>query len=200
MPIDTDLLSSYGATVDTFDPNDIIFEEGETPKYYYQIISGNVKLNYTDEDGKELILSILKTGQSACEFLLFLDEKYPVTAVAISQSTIMKVPKHNFLEMLDNHPKSCAEVRRFVSERLYHKFIVMQNNSSHHAEVRIKGILTYFKNESDSNNDIPYSYEVPLTRQQLASITGLRVETVIRCIKKMESEKTVEIIKGKIFF
>jgi len=58
----------------------------------------------------------------------------------------------------------------------------------------------YFKKESDSNDKIIYSYEVPLTRQQLACTTGLRVETVIRCIKKMETEKKVKIINGKIFF
>ena len=200
MLIDTKLLSSYGGTTDFFNPKDIIFEEGNTPKYYHQIISGNVKLNHTDEDAKELIQSILKTGQSVCELLLFIDEKYPVNAVAISECTIMKVPKHNFLEMLNEHHDVCAEVRRFISERLYHKFIMMQNNSSHHADVRIKGILTYFKNESDNNDKILYSYEVPLTRQQLACTTGLRVETVIRSIKKMQSEKKVKIIKGKIFF
>jgi len=199
MLIDTQLLSSYGGTTDFFNPKDIIFEEGNTPKYYHQIISGNIKLNHINEDAKELIQSILKAGQSVCELLLFIDEKYPVNAVAITKCTVMKVPKHNFLEMLNEHPDVCAEVRRFISERLYHKFIMLQNNSSHHADVRIKGMLTYFKKESDSNDKILYSYEVPLTRQQLAYTTGLRVETVVRCIKKMEKEKLVNIKNGKVF-
>jgi len=198
MLVDTDLLSSYGATTTTYDPSDIIFEEGEIPRYYYQIVTGSVKLNHTDEDDKELIQSILAPGQSVCELLLFIDEKYPVNAIAISECTIMKLPKPDFLQLLDEHHQPSVDVRKFVSERLYHKFIMMQNNASIYSHIRIKGTLAYFK--SFSNNQAPYSYEFPLTRKQLASITGLRIEMVICTVKKMESEKILKIKNKKIFF
>ncbi|WP_426473774.1 Crp/Fnr family transcriptional regulator [Chryseobacterium balustinum] len=198
MLVDTHLLKSYGGITETFSSSDIIFEEGETPKYYFQIISGSVKLNHLDEDAKELIQSILHKGQSVCELLLFIDESYPVNAVAISECTIIKIPKPKFLLLLDEHHQSATDVRKFISERLYHKFIMMQNNASKHSHVRIKGILIYFKSFSDDQT--PYSYEVPLTRQQLASITGLRIETVIRAVKKMESEKFLKIENRKIYF
>ena len=198
MLIDIDLLSSYGAVTDTYSASDIIFEEGETPRYYYQIISGSVKLNHTDENATELIQSILSPGQSVCELLLFIDDKYPVNAVALSACTIIKVPKSEFLRLLDEHHQPAVDVRKFISERLYHKFIMMQNNASIHSHVRIKGMLEYFKSFSD--NQAPYSYEFPLTRHQLACITGLRIETVIRAVKKMESEKVLKIEKRKIYF
>ena len=38
-----------------------------------------------------------------------------------------------------------------------------------------------------------------LTRQQLANMTGLRVETIIRAIKNMEKEERLSIVKGKVF-
>jgi CRP-like cAMP-binding protein len=197
MLVNTELLSSYGGITETYYPKDIIFEEGQTPKYYHQIISGTVKLNHMDEDAKELIQSILTIGDSVCELLLFIEEKYPVNAIAISECEIMKLPKADFLEMLDDNRQASLEVRRFVSQRLYQKFIMMQNNASPYAEIRIKGMLNYFK--SLSSNQTLYSYEFPLSRQQLASITGLRVETTIRCVKKMESEKLLKIINRKIF-
>ena len=167
------------------------------PSIIFSVL-GSVKLNHTDEDAKELIHSILFPGQSVCELLLFIDEKYPVSAVAISECTILKIPKPNFLLLLDEHYQEAVAVRKCVSERLYHKFIMMQNNSSIHSHVRIKGMLTYFKSFSDDQT--PYSYEVPLTRQQLASITGLRIETVIRCVKKMEVKKILKIKNRKIYF
>ncbi|AZB28464.1 MULTISPECIES: Crp/Fnr family transcriptional regulator [Chryseobacterium] len=198
MLVDIELLKSYGGITETFSSSDIIFNEDDVPKYYYQIISGFVKLNHIDEDGKELIQSILSDGQSVCELLLFIDENYPVNAVAISKCTIIKTPKQKFLLLLDEHHKSATDVRKFISERLYHKFIMMQNNASKHSHERIKGILVYFKSLSDDQTQ--YSYEVPLTRQQLASITGLRIETVIRAVKKMESEKFLKIKNRKIYF
>ena len=198
MLIDTQLLSSYGGTTNFYYPKDFIHKEGEIPNYYYQIISGYVKLNHNREDGKELIQGILTTGQSICEQVLFIDEEYPLNAVAITECSVMKVPKSSFLKLLNEHPQTSEEIRRCISERLHYKFIMVQKNSSPSADVRIKGMLTYFKSFSDDQT--PYSYEVLLTRQQLAAITNLRIETVIRSIKKLEREKIVKIIKGKVFF
>ena len=38
-----------------------------------------------------------------------------------------------------------------------------------------------------------------LTRQQIANLTGMRVETVIRATKALENRGRVSIIKGKVF-
>jgi len=198
MLVDVDLLLSYNGFTETYDPSNVIFKEGDIPRFYYQIISGSVKLNHIGEDKKELIQSILHEGQSVCELLSFIDDPFPVNAIAMSECTILKVPKPEFLQLLEEHHEAAISVRKFIAKRLYHKFIMMQNNSSKYSHVRVKGILAYFKSFSDDQS--PYSYEVPLTRKQLAAITDLRIETVIRTVKKMESEKLLEIRKGKIYF
>jgi CRP-like cAMP-binding protein len=198
MLVNIDLLSQYGGFIENLDPSDIIFEEGDVPKFYFQIITGSVKLNHMGEDDKELIQSILNDGQSVCELLLFIKETYPVNAVAISKCTIIKVPKHKFLRLLREHYAPAIAIREFIAERLYHKFLLMQNNASKYSHVRIEGILRYFK--SLSIDQSPYYYELPLTRKQLAAITGLRIETVIRTVKKMESEEVLKIKNRKIYF
>ncbi|KFC20363.1 Crp/Fnr family transcriptional regulator [Chryseobacterium sp. FH1] len=196
--IPENLLLSYGAEYETFSRGEIIFDEGETPKCYYQIISGRIKLNHYNEAGKELILAILEPGLSVCELLLFIDKKYPVNAVVIEESTVLKLPKADFMKMMDEHPNISKDMNKFLSERLYHKFMMLENNSSLHAEVRIKGVLDYHKSFSPDQSN--YSYEVPLTRQQLASITGLRVETVIRTIKNLEKQEVLKIINRNIHY
>ncbi|MGC5743827.1 Crp/Fnr family transcriptional regulator [Chryseobacterium sp. NFX27] len=198
MLVDIDLLTSYGGFIESHSPSDIIFEEGDEPQFYYQVITGSVKLNHINEDGKELIQSILSDGQSVCELLSFIKETFPVNAVAISECTIIKVPIKKFLKLLDDHRQAARDVQQFVAERLYHKFIMMQNNASKYSHVRIEGILKYFKSFSDEQSQ--YSYELPLTRKQLAAITGLRIETVIRTVKKMETEKVLKIKNRKIYF
>ncbi|MGK6344415.1 helix-turn-helix domain-containing protein, partial [Chryseobacterium sp. DT-3] len=65
-------------------------------------------------------------------------------------------------------------------------------------EIRLKGIMSYYKSFNQSN--VKYSFEIPFTRQELASFTGLRVETVIRAFKKMELEEVVKIVNRKIYY
>jgi CRP-like cAMP-binding protein len=63
---------------------------------------------------------------------------------------------------------------------------------------KLKLMMDYMK--SYYEDKAPYSFQIPLTRQQLASLTGLCVETVIRTIKQMEKEKTVKIERRKIYY
>lgn len=198
MLIDEELLIAYGAETDLLKPNDIIFKESDNPRYYYQISSGRIKLNHYNEAGKELILAILHKGLSVCELLLFIDKNYPVNAIALEPSKIIKLPKKIFFKMLDENIDISRDINRFLSERLYYKFIMLENNSSLNAEVRIKGVMDYHK--SFFADQSPFSFEIPLTRQQLASITGLRVETVIRTIKNLEKQNVVKIKNGKILY
>jgi CRP-like cAMP-binding protein len=197
MLIEEKLLMSYGAEVEDLDPSYVIFDEGSTPKYYYQIIKGRIKLNHYNDEGKELILAILSKGLSVCELLLFIDEKYPVNAIAFEETTVIKLPKTDFVRLLDDNPQISRDINKFLSERLYQKYIMLENNASLRPDVRIKGALNYQKSFSDYQSQ--FSFEVPLTRQQIASITALRVETVIRSIKKLEKEGFLKIINRKIF-
>ncbi|MCY0969314.1 Crp/Fnr family transcriptional regulator [Chryseobacterium wangxinyae] len=196
MLIDSKLLLEYGATTEKFTPSEIIFSEDSTPKYYYQLVSGRVKLNHIDESGKEFIQTILTSGQSVCELMLFIDESYPVNAIALTNASALRIKKENFFKLLDDHHQISLDINKFLAERLYQKFLMLQNNSSLDPEVRIMGILRYLK--SFNENKTPHTFEVLHTRQQLASLTGLRVETVIRTIKKMEEKKIVKIENRKI--
>lgn len=198
MLISEELLKSYGATIEHYRQGDIIFNEHEKPKYYYQILSGRVKLNHYNEEGNELIFAILDEGLSVCEMLLFIDQTFPVNAVVFDQVSVLRLPKVKFIEMLDDHPKVSRDVNRFLAERLYQKYMMLENNSSKYANVRIKGVLDYHK--SFSPDQTPFSFKVPLTRKQIAAMTGLRIETVIRGIKKFEKEGVLRISNGKIYF
>lgn len=198
MLISEELLFTYGAEITKFKRGDVIFDEGDTPSHYYQISKGRIKLNHYKEDGKELILAILPEGLSVCELLLFIDQKYPVNAVTLENCQLTKLPKADFLRMLDDHPDVAKDVNKFLAERLYHKFIMLENNASLQPEARILGVLDYYK--SFMENRDKFSFVVPLTRQQLASMTGLRVETVIRTIKNIEKQKQLKIVSGKIHF
>lgn len=197
MLISEKLLLDYGAEEESFDRNETIFNEGEKPKYYYQVVKGRIKLNHYNDEGRELILAILDRGLSVCELLLFIDQTYPVNAVTFEKCTVLRLSKRSFEKLLDENPEISRDINKFLSERLYYKYIMLENNSSLRPETRIVGVLDYHKSFYEDQSK--YSYEVPLTRQQIAAITALRVETVVRAVKKLEKEEYLKIINRKIF-
>lgn len=197
MLISPELLEKYGAETEFFESHHTIFREGDIPKFYYQVLDGRIKLNNYNEDGKELIFAILDKGLSVCELLLFIDKTYPVNAITFEKCTVIKLPKLSFEKLLDENPDVSRDINKFLSERLYYKYIMLENNSSLRPDVRVQGALDYYKSFTDKTEK--FSYEIPLTRQQLASLTALRVETVIRTVKKLEKDGALKIINRKIF-
>jgi len=198
MIISEDLLLAYGGECETYLPNEIIFSEGSFAKFYFQIVNGVVELNNYHEDGKEFTQNILSDGQSIGESLLFNDKPYPMTAVAKTQCTIMKLPQSDFCSLIHQNKEVMMDMFKCMSDRLYYKYLMLFNISSTDPQFKIKTVMDYLK--ATQGNDRSQTFQVPYTRQQIANLTGLRVETVIRTVKKMENENMVKIEGRKILY
>ncbi|MBT2620114.1 Crp/Fnr family transcriptional regulator [Chryseobacterium sp. ISL-6] len=198
MVIEENYLYSAGAELRKYNVGESVFFEDDKPLYYYQIVKGEVKLNNYNMDGKEFIQNILSQGQSVGESLLFGDKLCPMNAIAVSPLSILRLKRSDFFGMLEQNPDLYLALCKGLSDRLYYKYIMLQKNSSENPEERLKGVMDYLKSFQEKQYD--FSFEVPLTRQQLASLTGLRVETTIRTIKRMEKNNILLIKNRKIFY
>ncbi|CEJ70154.1 Crp/Fnr family transcriptional regulator [Chryseobacterium oranimense] len=198
MVISESVLYSAGADIKKYRATEFIFKEGEGSHYYYQIMTGNIKLNNYDSDGKEFIQNILADGESFGESVLFIDQAYPMNAEAMTECSILRLCKSAFFELMAKFPKLYLEMCKSLSQRLYYKFVMMQNISFQNSAARLTGLMEYLK--GSHNDRKPYSFMVPLTRQQMASLTGLCVETTIRTIKTMEKQQIVRIKDRKIYY
>ncbi len=84
-----------------------------------------------------------------------------------------------------------------LAERLRYKSMLLKEISSYNPEHIIMTMLSYIrKNHKPGPDD---DYIIPYTRQQIADMTGLRVETVIRTIKRLAREGRLEVTGHKIF-
>lgn len=198
MIIDEDLLLVNGAVYENYPAKETIYEMGGIPHYYFQIVTGTVELNDYYEDGKEFTLNIIFEGQSFGESLLFGDKNYPMNAIARTDCKILKLPKSSFLNMLSENMELIFTMFRYLSDRLFYKYIMLFSNSAIDPVLKIKSLLDYYKENSLKQSS--YLYQVPLTRQQIANLTGLRVETVIRTIKKMAADDILKLDGRQILY
>lgn len=195
--INEDLLFSHGADYKNFKTNEMIFAEGDTPQYYYQIVKGKLKINNFNDQGKEFIQGIISEGESIVT-PLFTGRAYPLNAIAIEDCGLIRLPKHNYLQLLKQNPELYETTLNFISENMYYKYIMMQSMSFQNPENKLKTLMNYLKDQHQDQSQ--YSFQIPYTRQQLASLTGLSVETVIRVTKNMEKNAILKIHNRKIFF
>ncbi|NJW52325.1 Crp/Fnr family transcriptional regulator [Salinimicrobium oceani] len=195
--IDEDLLIKYGAKRVEYSKGDQLFREGESALNFYQIALGEIKMNNYNEDGKEFIQGIFSIGQSFGEPPLLANVKYPANAEAISDAQVFQLPKMPFLELLSSNPKVHLKITETLAKRLHYKAIMASEISSQEPEHRILRIIDYLKSRDKVEGR--FQYRLDLTRQQLADLTGLRVETVIRATKSLEKKEELQIRKRKVY-
>ncbi len=195
--ISSELLLQKGAVYKDIAAGEVIFSEGCTGNYYFQLVSGRVRWSNFSADGKEILHWIVESGESFGEFPLIDGQPYAATAIADTACQILRLRASAFLSILDEHPEMAWKFTQLLVERLrFHFYLInsVTDNSPGHV---LENLIAYYKQKGqyvckDCN-------QLMLTRQQLANMTGMRVETVIRTIKTLQKEKKLDVIKGKVF-
>ncbi len=153
--------------------------------------------NYS-ESGREFVQGYFIRGQSFGEPPFFTRKPYPASAVAVTTSIVWKIHRNDFLALLRDHFEIHLKLSEVLSERLIYKSMMLNETAVAESEHRLATLMNYLRKSSGAAKGSDFS--VPYTRQQLADLTGLRVETVIRAIKAMEAKGKLSIIEGDIHY
>jgi CRP-like cAMP-binding protein len=197
MMIDIDTLLAWGAAYKKVSAGEIIFHEGAQSSFYYQLVSGKVRWVNINDEGKEFIQTIIEPDECFGEFPLFDDEPFAASAIADEDSVIIRLHRSSFHQLLKENPELHFQFSRLLTQRLRFKFLILKELAKHNPENSISTLLNYFK--ENRKNICTKCNKLNLTRQQIADMTGLRVETVIRTMKSMQQKGELQITKGKVY-
>jgi CRP/FNR family transcriptional regulator, cyclic AMP receptor protein len=190
-------LEKYHAKIVSLRKDQVLFHEGDRAIDYFQVEEGSVKMFIASNDGQEFIQGIFTAGESFGEPALIGNFPYPGSVVAIEKSKVWKLPGDQFLQMLKENFDLHLKMDQVLCQRLRYKSMVLSEISSYDPEHRIVALLKYFRTKN-ARPDISGKIIIPYTRQQLADMSGLRVETVIRTVKKMEKDGKLSLDGHKI--
>lgn len=193
------ILQQYCAKLHNLRKDQVLFRQGDLASDYYQVESGSVKMFIISPDGQEFIQGIFNAGESFGEPALIGQFPYPGNAGAIEASKVWKLPGDYFFQMLKENFELHMKMDQVLCQRLKYKSMVLTEISTHDPEHRILSLLKYFKGKTETSRGAG-KLTVPYTRQQLADMTGLRVETVIRTVKDMEKGGLLQLEDHKIKF
>jgi CRP/FNR family transcriptional regulator, cyclic AMP receptor protein len=195
--IDVDTLLAWGAAFKKLSAGEVIFREGTTAQFYYQLVSGSIRWVNINDEGKEFLQVMIEPGECFGELPLFDDEPFAATAIADEDAVIIRLHRSTFLELIKENPEIHFAFSKLLSERLRFKFFILKEMANHDPEHSISTLLSYFK--QTRKNICTKCNRIKLTRQQIADMTGLRVETVIRTIKSLQLKGQLTIEKGKVY-
>lgn len=198
MNISPDLLRDYGAVVKNYRRHDDIFREGQVAFYYYQIASGLVKMVNQGEDN-DFIQGFFTVGESFGEPAMLGEFPYPASAIAITDTSLLALPRKHFVQMLRDHFDIHLRFSIYMCQRVLFKTEALKTINMGQPEERILAVIDLLKSKLSKLQHCRDDYfVVPVTRQEIADMAGLRVETVIRKIGLLEEQGKLRIVERKI--
>ncbi len=191
------IVKSHHALLVKFSKGELIFREGTEALHYFQIEEGSVKMVSRSEGGQEFIQGISIQGESFGEPPLLCNFSYPSSAIALLDSKVWKIRKADFYNLIKENFEIHLKLDQILCERLHYKNKVIASMAFDSPENSVMRLITLLKSKSRQAHNSE-KFIVPLTRQQMADMIGLRVETVIRSVKKLEENGKICLVRHKI--
>ncbi len=170
---------------------EIVFEEGDYPRYLYFINTGKVKVFKTNEDGKEYIIDIVKEGDFAGYLDLIRDSKYSESASALEDSDISLIPREDFSALLHANRDVASQLIKMLANNVIEKEEQLLNLAYHSVRKRVANAILLL---SDKEGEA----EINILRDDLARIVGTAKESVIRMLTEFKDDGYIEILDGTI--
>lgn len=169
-----------------------LFREGEPATALYLVVSGRIKLTQVSADGHEVILRFVGPGDAVAALALFEDTAYPLTASAVSESVLLAWHRDVVQELFQRHPPLAVNAMRLLSKRLREVQERFRELATERVAQRIARALLRLVRQAGRRMEGGVLVDIPLSRQDLAEMTGTTLYTVSRVLSEWEARGILE--------
>lgn len=175
-----------------FDVDEIICFSGDPAERLFVVADGRVKLVRHTVVGKDVLLDILTTGEFFGSLASLGDDVYPDTAQAQTPVCILSIGKKAFRRILDQHPTVTIKVMDIMAARLRAAHERVRQLSVSSVEGRIAHVLLVLSEKFGKKSEVGLLIQVPLAREDLASMAGTTPETASRVMSQFQKDGLVD--------
>ncbi|MEY4135680.1 MAG: hypothetical protein RL386_2030, partial [Bacteroidota bacterium] len=170
---------------------ELIYEEGDYPRYLYFVKTGKVKIFKTNENGKEYIIDILREGEFFGYVDLIKDAPYADSAGALEDAELSLVPKDDFAALIYGNRDVSSRLIKMLANDITDKEEQLLHLAYNSVRKRVADAVIFLSEKEGKN-------EINILRDDLARIVGTAKESVIRMLTEFKADGYIDIVDGKI--
>jgi CRP-like cAMP-binding protein len=169
--------------------NRTFFREGEAARVFYVLREGRVKFTQITAEGHEVILRITGAGEPFGGVAAFVENAvYPVTARAVEPAEAYAWDGQKMLSLMRRFPEVAINAGRMIADRLHELQRQHRELMTKRVERRIARALVRLAQAGGRRVEGGVEIGFPLSRQDLAQMTGTTLFTVSRTLSAWEQD------------
>jgi CRP/FNR family transcriptional regulator len=176
-----------------FAENEIILNENAYIKAIPIVTKGSIRVMRTDEDGRELLLYYIRSGETCIMSFLggIHQDTSKVKAIAEEDTEILFIPIDKVSLLIKEFPEWLDYIFRLYHKRFEELLEVVNNVAFKKMDERL---LDFIHKKSEVAN----SKTLNITHEQLANELGTARVVISRLLKVLEEDGVVELGRNKI--
>jgi CRP/FNR family cyclic AMP-dependent transcriptional regulator len=178
----------------TFPKGTMLFSEGDESDNFYVICSGKVNVGKNDEEGREIILTMLGPGEYFGEMALMDGEPRSAFVMTKEATELLVITKKDFNNLLLANPGIMFNFLIGLQKRLREANKRLESLALMDVYGRVARLLTYLAGSSEPGSVV----EDKLTHQEIASMVGASREMVSRVLKDLTTQGYISIRKKRV--
>ena len=177
---------------------EVIFEQGGAATAFYLLLHGHLKVTQVTPGGQQIIVRVVNPGDLFGFARALQRADYPGTATAAVDSVALSWPTHLWPEFIDHHPKLAVSAMHTIGKRLEEAHTRLREMSTEEVERRVAHAVIRLAKNSGRAEEAGVRIDFPISRQDIAEMTGTTLHTVSRILSSWESKGIVEAGRQKL--
>jgi len=170
-------------------PGSVIHEQGDACKGVYIVERGTVAIRKTDAAGNTMLLRLCHKGDTIGYRALLSGEPHTTSAECLAESRVCFVAKESVQAMTKRNPELGLQFVRQLAQELEATEHGLLRTAALPIRVRLAHLLLSLRERYGSVDDSgTLLLELPLSRQDIASLLAARPETIARAIHELDSD------------
>ncbi|OFW71587.1 MAG: Crp/Fnr family transcriptional regulator, partial [Alphaproteobacteria bacterium RBG_16_64_48] len=170
-----------------------VFEQGETAKAFYVLLNGRLKVMKLTPDGQQVVIRFVVPGDIYGIAKALNREDYPATATALVDSVTLAWDMAVWDEFMDRHPAFARNVMRMLGRRIEEAHTRLKEMATQDVEHRVAHAVLRLVSQSGRNVEGGVLVDFPVTRQEIAEVSGTTMHSVSRVLSAWENAGLVVV-------
>ncbi|HZS83856.1 MAG TPA: Crp/Fnr family transcriptional regulator [Stellaceae bacterium] len=168
-----------------------LFRQGEPPHALFIVLSGRFKAIQVTPEGRQVVVRLAGPGDLIGHVSVFAEKPYPATPTAATESIALMWSPRTFIALMARHPPLSLAVVRNMGRFIEEAHTRLRESSTERVERRIAHAVLRLAQQAGHRVDGGVEISFPMTRQDLALMTGATLHTVSRVLSAWEQQGVV---------
>lgn len=163
-----------------------VFEQGGAAKHFYVLLSGRLRVTQVDRNGEQTVIRMVNPGDLFGIARALQRVDYPGTATAVIDSIALQWPMETWDSLIEQHPRLSVNAMQTVGQRLQEAHTRLRELSTEEVERRVAHAVLRLANQGGREEPDGIRIDFPISKQDIAEMTGTTLHTVSRVLSAWE--------------